>query len=181
MPTGSRIARDAGFRKLVAAGLTQATSAELPPVVPGTYYWRAASKDAAGRVGEVGVGARLFVEPVTEDRLLGPEDGAELKVATKSAAITFTWRVDSEARSYRLVLARGADLSSSARVERTTGGRLEVEAVPLGTWYWGVWAEGASGSAGGRPLFAKPYKLTLKLGKSTVAPRIEAPTTIEWN
>lgn len=59
-----QVASDLSFLRLVATYDTPEATFTFTPPRPGTYAWRVASRDAAGRLGEYGFARRLFVEPV---------------------------------------------------------------------------------------------------------------------
>ncbi len=178
-----QVARDARFRRLANSGKTAKTAAELSLTVPGGYYWRVAARDAEGRMGEYGAPRRLVLESGPLDLLLGPDNGAVLLVGEKRTAVTFSWKLYPETQRYRLAIGRKADLSDSLKVSHSVGNRLEVPDLPLGTYFWGVWAEGegaGEGAAQGTPLFSRPHKVTLKFSRKQIAPRLQAPKEITW-
>ncbi len=172
-----QIARDLAFQSVEQASDAEGTQATFVPRGQGVFAWRVASRDATGRLGEYGFARRIYLEKdQPKDLLVGPADGQTVNFAENLPPIEFTWQSAASAPSYRLVIARGADLLKDKLMElETSGQKLEVAALESGTYYWGVYVKDARGP---QPIFVKPRQLVLvKVAK----PRVKVPKALsEW-
>ncbi len=160
--TGYRvqIAPDLSFQTVKRTIDVEGTQATFSPPSVGTFAWRVASRDRAGRYGEYGFARRIYCErDVPRDLLVGPLDRAVMK-SSDHAPLAFTWQSAASAHVYRLVVATGPDLLEHKVVSRATSGqRLEVKGLAAGEYYWGVFVdEGAQPE----PIFLKPRALVVQ-------------------
>lgn len=160
--TGYRvqIASDLSFQTVKRTIDVEGTQATFSPPSVGTFAWRVASRDRAGRYGEYGFARRIYCErDVPRDLLVGPLDRAVMK-SSDHAPLAFTWQSAASAHVYRLVVATGPDLLEHKVVSRATSGqRLEVKGLAAGEYYWGVFVdEGAQPE----PIFLKPRALVVQ-------------------
>jgi hypothetical protein len=73
--------------------------------------------------------------------------------------VTFTWRSSGEARSYRVVLAKGPDLlGDRAQASVVAGQRAEVQLLEPGEYWWGVYEAGPTPETD-RPIHSRPRRL----------------------
>jgi hypothetical protein len=168
-----QVARDLSFQIVEASREVTGTELGFQPTATGTYVWRVASRDAAGRLGEYGFARRFHCEETApRDLLVGPADGTVVRSAEALPRVAFSWESSGGSRAYRLVLASGPDLlERKLNAVSVQGQRCELPVAP-GDYWWGVYVEGQGEPA---PLFVKPRKLTVKkAGKA----RVDAPRSI---
>jgi hypothetical protein len=127
-----QVARDTEFAALALDADTSATSATFVPDGIGTYAWRVAAIDGAGRQGEFGFVRRLYLEEdEPRDLLVGPPDGIKFGFADRFPKIAFSWQSAGNAKSYRLVIHGGnADKPVASIV--TSAQRVEVSTLREG-------------------------------------------------
>ncbi len=160
--TGYRvqIASDLSFATVNRTADVEGIHAAFSPPSVGTYAWRVASRDRAGRYGEYGFARRIFCErELPRDLLVGPPDRAVLKLSDEQAALAFTWQSAASAQGYRLVVATDPALLEHKVVSRATSGqRIEVKGLAAGEYYWGVFVDGARPE----PIFLRPRSLVVR-------------------
>lgn len=173
----SRVASAQGYRLQLANDASFTTGAEtievpsesylLASKAAGVKFFRAAAKDAAGRVWDYGPSRRVFLEgEAPKDLLLTPADKAIFGHPGTPPRILFSWDKLEGVHAYRLMVWAGEQ--SDPRVsEVTTATQLVVESLSVGTWRWGVVAVDD-----GRPLFLTPRRLMVVKGAALRAPRI---------
>jgi hypothetical protein len=84
--------------------------------------------------------------------------------------LNFVWKSWPQAQTYRLAVAKTADLRATDAVTRSTREpTLDVDDLEEGEYYWGVWAE----DQGDQPLFLAPRKLVLSRS------RVKTPSTLQ--
>jgi hypothetical protein len=102
--------------------------------------------------------------------LLEPAAGASFGHAGAPPRVAFKWKPRPGARAYRLVVARGTDLTANPVVSEVTAeAELRVDTLGPGDYFWGVYVQGG----GLEPLFLTPRKLAVKKvsGGRVVAPK----------
>jgi hypothetical protein len=168
-----QVARDTGFHARVLDVETTATTATFVPDGIDEYAWRVAGIDAEGRLGEFGFVRRIYLEEEAPSELLiSPADGARIGFATKTPRVTFSWRSSGDTKRYKLVIGRGADLTSSPVVAiATSRQQLEVQTLREGRYRWGVFAVRGERET---PIFLEPRALTIR------KQRVKAHTEKLW-
>jgi hypothetical protein len=172
-----QVARDLSFQTVVRVVDVEALETTFTPPAEGAYAWRVASRDAAGRHGEYGFARRIYCEhEKPQDLLVGPTDGAVVRLSPSTPPVSFTWQSAASAPRYRLVVARGPDLLAQPLLTReTTGQRLEVGGLTPGEYYWGVYADDGTTPA---PIFVKARRLAVQ---KAAKPGVKVPKSIrEW-
>ncbi len=139
--------------------------AELPSAsgvflarAPGRYSWRVASR-VQDHWSSWGPASSFVCEAAQpEDRLVAPANNASARFYGKSPKLTFSWNAVPGARSYKLVVAPGADLNQPGAMVRVTDKTSVVlTGLPAGEYRWGVFVE--DGTA--RPLHLVPRRFVL--------------------
>jgi hypothetical protein len=177
--TGYRvqIARDLAFQGLEQTFQVTGTEAAFAPRGEGVFAWRVASRDKSGRYGEFGFARRIYCEhEPPRDMLVGPNDGFVVKYAENPPPVAFSWQSAGEARSYRLVVVRGRDLSAEPAVSKSTPEqRIEIPGLAPGEYVWGVYVDDRKTP---EPIFVRPRLLVVqKIAK----PKVKVPKSIsEW-
>jgi hypothetical protein len=166
-----QIARDPEFRSLVLAEETSLDHILFVPRQAGRFLWRAASRTAEGRVGPFGDPRPLFCEAeAPQDLLVAPHEGEVVRYFGQTPKLNFVWKSWPQAQTYRLAVAKTADLRATDAVTRSTREpTLDVDDLEEGEYYWGVWAE----DQGDQPLFLAPRKLVLSRS------RVKTPSTLQ--
>lgn len=98
-----QVARTANFLDPLVEQTTSSTryrpDADL---VPGTYYWRVASRDGAGRQGRYSEALPLHITDEPVDPGLSPPEGAK-------GQLTLRWKTGNEGQRYRVQVDRRSD------------------------------------------------------------------------
>lgn len=153
------VASDQSFTRTVLDRRLAGTDAIFAPSRPGTFYWRVASRSAAGREGEFGFARRIRVtKSKIEDLLVAPVDNALIKYTRRLPLVHFSWQAVAPPAPYRLVVARDRGLTRVVFEKVAPRQRVATRALSAGTYYWGVFAEGEPR----RPLFEKPRRLRIR-------------------
>ncbi len=172
----AQVAKDMSFQSLLFSEERTTTEFEFAPPAPGTYTWRVATRDVHDRWGEYGFVRRIYCEvEQPKDLLLAPPDGAHLVGTHGTPPITFSWLSAGDARSYRLIVARTADLLRDPVLDRVTGSQSStVEGLSPGNYAWGVYAQDVNAG----PIFLKPRQFSVK---KVTAGAVHTPKVIkEW-
>ncbi|HTL35225.1 MAG TPA: hypothetical protein VL326_18985 [Kofleriaceae bacterium] len=168
-----QVARDTEFHSLVFAGDLTDAKYSFSPDALGTYAWRAAARDSAGRLGEFGFGRRIFCEAdQPTDLLVGPRDGFKIDYAKKAPTIEFSWQSLGATKKYKLVVERDAP-GVEPIVTTTTGSQMLAETLEDGVYYWGVYSIDEEKE---HPMFLNLRQLTIH--------KLEGPkirTEVHWN
>lgn len=166
-----QVSQDIGFHSFALNLETTATHLPFIPKEAGTFVWRVASRDENQKWGEFSSVRPVFCEPEEpSDSLLMPEDQATFK---DSKPLKFSWKPVGSSSSYRVVVSSTPDLhAADARVYPAETDHLEIENLPPGDYFWGVYSENVIW----QPLFLQPRALSLKkLGQK----RLKTPTQLK--
>lgn len=162
------VATDQSFTKMAVDRPVSGVEATFAPEAPGTYYWRVASQNEAGRQGEFGFARRIQVTKTKiEDLLVAPVDDALIKYTRRPPLVQFSWQAVVPPAPYRLVVARDRGLSRVVFEQTAPEQRVATRALSAGTYYWGVYAEGEPQ----RPLFLKARRLRIRRDVGLRTPR----------
>ncbi|WP_368564574.1 FecR domain-containing protein [Pseudoxanthomonas sp. UTMC 1351] len=123
------------------------TQVKLPKSLPpGTYFWRVASIDAAGKQGSFG-DVMTF-----ELRLLAEAGQIDSEAAeNQSDAVTFRWQAGPPDQRYRFQMSRTPDFSTLKIDEMVSKAEITVPKPGSGTWYLRAQAIGSDGFEGPFP------------------------------
>lgn len=170
------VARDSGFHAPVLSTRTVRTHALFAAPSPSPYFWRVATVAADGTAGDFSRARPLHCEAdVPREHLVAPAPDARVRnLPELPLEVEFRWDALPGAAAYRLVLSPTPDLRGpDARTVAATTPQALVPDVAPGTWYWGVYAEGAPE----RPLFLAPRRLDVAPPRSSV----QVPTVLgDW-
>ncbi len=171
-----QLAKDAGFQGLLLSEDLDGTQRVFVPRSPGRYVVRVSAKDRAGRWSEPSEPRSVHCEATPpEDFLLAPASGAAVKFEKKPPAVGFSWVAAPGAPTYRFVIGKTEQLEASAVIKKTvTEAKIEIDALPEGQYFWGVYLEDALPY----PLFVAPRPFAMrKAGKA----KVTAPKSIkDW-
>jgi hypothetical protein len=171
-----QLAKDPGFQQLLTSDELAGTHQLFVPREPGRYVFRVAAKDRAGRWSEPTEPQAIHCEPTPpEDFLLSPPAGASVRFLQKPPPVSFSWVAAPGAPTYRFVLAKTEQLEATALIKKTsTEPKLDLDALPEGDYFWGVYLEDALPY----PLFVAPRAFSFrKEGKQ----KVTAPKSIkDW-
>jgi hypothetical protein len=170
-----QVSRGDDFKELAGALDTQLSQEGFQPSGEGTLHWRVASFDRDGRMGDFGPSRTVHVYlPVVEDALIVPEDGTRFLLPKGSARVAFRWAARQGA-SYRLVIARGAQLDGPPVLDELLAEAAATLALAPGEYAWGVYAIESDGGA--RPLFGHAWVFAI----ARSGPGVSVPRAIrEW-
>jgi hypothetical protein len=171
-----QVGQDFNFQNLVVNTSVVATESRFSPPGPGTYVWRVAAKDLQDRAGEYGFARRIFCEQeAPEDLLLSPERATSYAYDEgRPPNVQFSWQSAGSTTSYRLVVARQADLLAAPPIvdRKVDGQRAEVGDLGAGDYYWGVYADDGAQPV---PIFTTARKLSVV---KTIKTRFQTPKSI---
>ena len=176
--TGYRfqLAKDAGFQQLLLTEELDGLQRMFVPREAGRYVARVSARDRAGRWSEPSEPRAVHCEASPpEDFLIAPASGASEKFEKRPPAVGFSWVAAPGAPTYRFVVGKTEQLEASAVIKKTlTEAKVEIDALPEGEYFWGVYLEDALPY----PLFVTPRAFAMrKAGKAPVT----APRTIkDW-
>lgn len=169
------IARTASFEELLTiAEVRESTTFSFLPEAKGTYFWRLATRDEEGRLGQFGPAQTLSFGDPPEARgppelLVSPAPRARLE----GRSVRFSWTEHADKRGYRLVIATSAALLETAVAQhRVTGTGLTVRLRP-GSYHWGVYTD----EEPPKPLFSAPRGFRLR---AAAKPSLAAPRKLTW-
>jgi hypothetical protein len=181
-----QIAHDLSFREVERQEAATGPELLFTPGSAGARAWRVAARDASGRLGEYGAGRRLHVEVRTpRDLLQKPPDATVIKAGDRGASVSLSWLPVGDGAQYRVVLARGPELSPPVTSAVVGGDHTVVEIDEPGEYWWGVYVE-EDGDL--RPVFTRPRRLSVRKageprprGEARSEPRMEVPRAIsQW-
>lgn len=123
------------------------TQAKLPESLPpGTYFWRVASVDAAGKQGSFGDVMAFELRPLAEAGQIDSDAGK-----SRSDAVTFRWQAGPPDQRYRFQMSRTPDFSTLKVDEMVSQAEITVPKPGAGTWYLRAQAIGSDGFEGPFP------------------------------
>jgi hypothetical protein len=166
-----QVANEPSFQSLALDTEGAKTHALFMVRKPQRYAWRVAASDESGRWSDFSDPRPIQCEPeAPQEHLLTPLDGATASYYDAPPAIVFSWEPVPGAKAYRLVVAKGADLHSSAVETRMISEPgIEMDGLTAGDYHWGVYVDDAWST----PLFLAPRKLTVKQSKVRIPASIK--------
>lgn len=172
----AQVAKDAGFRQLVAEARSASPEAKFADLPDGDYHVRLRAVDKLGLEGlESSKAFRLKARP-EPPLIAGPADRAKLPAAGASAS----WSASTEAAHYRLQASASRDFSTLAIDEaRVAGTGLALERLGRGEWHWRVASVRADGDRGP---WSDPRRFTIVPDPPTpkAGPAADGRLAFEW-
>jgi hypothetical protein len=140
-------ANNPGMANPALSQQVRGTSFDYPGLGPGTWYWRVQPVFSTGYEGTAGTGSPASFTIAQSGDLSPPEprspqDQGMVNVAAGQEDVYFSWRSETEARSYRIRISTSRDLSNPIIDERVRDNfstyQVRRKVITPRQYYWAV-------------------------------------------